>query len=104
MYTEEFMTAFAVKVAKQVLSELPSKPTQSKENDPIFTIEKLAAYLGVSKSWVNKRTGKRNEIPHIKVGGHLMFRKTEIDAWLAKQRVPVVNQLSAGLGKRARNG
>ena len=37
--------------------------------------------LGKSKSWVYKRS-MLNEIPRHKIGGHLRFRKSEIEAWI----------------------
>lgn len=98
MFTKEFVTALATEVAKQVVNELPSAAPTAKEENPIYGIKELAKYLGVTVDWIHKRTGQRKEIPHMKVGGHLMFRKLDIDAWLMQWKVPVINPLSAGIG------
>jgi excisionase family DNA binding protein len=98
---EDFIDALAAAVAKRVIDILPKKLAAPKEDDKIFKVEELAKYLGVSKSWIHQRTA-RKEIPHIKSGLFLMFRKSDIDAWLDSQGVPVVNTLSTGIGKRGR--
>jgi len=51
---------------------------------------------GVSKDWIYKRTAG-NEIPFVKVGRMIKFRRSDIDRWLAKQSTPAVIPLSAPL-------
>ncbi|OPY66095.1 MAG: Helix-turn-helix domain protein [Syntrophorhabdaceae bacterium PtaU1.Bin034] len=48
------------------------------QEESIFDIARLCQYLRVSRKWVYERT-RFNEIPHVKVGGTLMFRKREIE-------------------------
>ena len=98
---EDFIDAMAAAVAERVVCVLPKKLVMPKEDDIIFNVAELAKYLGVSNSWIHQRTAKR-EIPHIKAGQRLMFKKKDIDAWLDSQGVPVVNRLSARIGKRGR--
>lgn len=69
---------------------------KGKEEDTIFTMEGLCHYLQVEPDWIYKRTG-RKEIPHIKAGGLLRFRKRDIDKWLDTCQTPAVNSLSGSL-------
>ena len=62
----------------------------SRENDVIFDVPGLAAYLKVSTKWIYERT-HLNEIPYFKIGGHLRFKKSTIDKWLKSYHVPAVN-------------
>ena len=64
--------------ATLVRSEEPAKPEPS---DRLLTDEEVARMLGKSKSWVYKRS-MLNEIPRHKIGGHLRFRRSEIEAWI----------------------
>ena len=58
------------------------------QDDIFFDVVGLAKYLSLSKKWIYERTC-RNMIPHLKIGGALRFRKSEIDTWLDEQSVPV---------------
>ncbi|MGH9361542.1 MAG: helix-turn-helix domain-containing protein [Thermoanaerobaculia bacterium] len=52
--------------------------------DRLWGIEEVALFLGVPVSAVYKMTGPRSRtpIPHVKIGGRLRFRRTDIEAWL----------------------
>ena len=54
------------------------------ETTALWSIEEVAAYLGIPKNSVYKMTAAkgRQVIPHVKLGGRLRFRKTDIDRWL----------------------
>ena len=56
----------------------------------IFDVAGLAKYLEVSETWIYERTHFK-EIPHLKIKGHLRFRKKDIDKWLNSFSVPMVN-------------
>lgn len=49
-----------------------------------LTPEDVATRLGVSISWVRKRSAD-GTLPHRKVGRYLRFIPSEIDAWVEKQ-------------------
>lgn len=49
-----------------------------------WRIKDLAANLGVSKSWVYKRTS-RGEIPCVYMGAIILFDPREIEKWVSKQ-------------------
>jgi excisionase family DNA binding protein len=52
-------------------------------DDPIYTTAGAARYLDMSPSWVRNH---QREIGHFKMGGELRFRKSDLDAYLAKAR------------------
>ncbi len=49
---------------------------------PYMTIDEAADYLRWSKERIYKLTAAR-AIPHIKHEGRLLFRRDDLDAWLA---------------------
>jgi excisionase family DNA binding protein len=55
----------------------------------LLKVEEVAALLRVPKSWIYMRTyeGAAETIPHIKLGRHLRFRRSEIERWLEQQNV-----------------
>ncbi|MBF0541237.1 MAG: helix-turn-helix domain-containing protein [Nitrospirae bacterium] len=63
---------------------------KSKADDEIFDVNGLAEYLKVSNKLVYERTHLK-EIPYIKKGGKLMFRKSAVDKWLDLDNVPAVD-------------
>jgi excisionase family DNA binding protein len=79
-------------IVKRVLDALKTRRTEEAE-DTLFTVETLAEYLLVSKQWIYERV-QFKEIPYIKVGKFLRFRKSEIDKWLDGHKVPAASSLS----------
>lgn len=47
----------------------------------LLTVEELAAFLSVPKSWVYSRTGQGG-IPHVRVGRYVRFKAGEVLRWL----------------------
>ena len=66
------------------------------EDDPLMTLEECSKYLGVKEQWLYKRVSFK-EIPYIKAGRFLKFKKSEIDRWLEDNSIPQVNPLSSSL-------
>lgn len=64
----------------------------------VLSIDEAALYCGVSKSYIYKKTMRR-EIPHFKKGAKLYFNRRELEDWL--QQTPVATQ--AKLDEEARN-
>ena len=82
---------------KPILTGLQTNPSQA---DDLMGVAELGKYLGgVSKDWIYQRTAG-NEIPFVKVGRMIKFRRLDIDRWLAKQSTPAVIPLSAPLPPR----
>jgi excisionase family DNA binding protein len=68
----------------------------------LLTVGEVAALLRVPASWIYARTADAGveEIPHLKLGRHLRFRRAEVLAWLeGKHRGPN----SAGAPPEERN-
>ena len=64
--------------AALVVTGEPAKP---EAGDPLLTVEEVAKLLGKSTSWVYKQSMLK-DIPRYKIGGHLRFKKSEIEAWI----------------------
>ncbi len=60
--------------------------TQQEEKIKFLTLSQLCAYMpgNPSKSTIYAKVSRR-EIPHKKVNGKLLFKKTEIDSWVNQQ-------------------
>ena len=71
---------------KPVLHSLKKQSVNS-GNHSLFTVKTLAKYLEVSDQWVYERVHLK-EIPYIKVGKHVRFKKADIDRWLESLKVP----------------
>jgi excisionase family DNA binding protein len=56
----------------------------SKADDTLWDVAGIAAYLQVPTSAVYKMTARRAavRIPHIRLGGKLRFRRSDIEQWL----------------------
>ena len=89
-YHQEFIKEIAQEVAKAIKPALAQK---SPKDDTLFTVKSLARYLGTSTKWVYERV-QLNEIPHIKMGKHVRFKKSEIDRWLDNLKVSAMDSPS----------
>ena len=58
-------------------------------DDPLFTQDQAAAYLAMTRNWVDEalRTGK---IASYRVGNRLRVRKSDLDAYLESVRIEAV--------------
>jgi excisionase family DNA binding protein len=52
--------------------------------DPVWDVADVSAFLQVPTSSIYKMTAKKAvvRIPHIRIGGKLRFRRSDIDRWL----------------------
>lgn len=93
----EFVSAIVDDVVarlKPILTGLKTKPSPV---DDLMGVAELGKYLGgVSRDWIYQRTAG-NEIPFVKVGRMIKFRRCDIDRWLSTRSVPAVSPLSAPL-------
>ncbi len=55
-----------------------------------LSIDELADYLGIKRSNLYSKV-ERKEIPHYRVGRLILFKKEEIDAFMAGRRVEVMD-------------
>ncbi len=83
-------------VTAEVIKALKPLMNGKGEGDRLLSVEDLCTYLHAEQDWIYKRTA-RKEIPYIKAGGLLRFRKKDIDSWLDTCKTPAVNPLSGPL-------
>jgi len=57
-----------------------------------------AEYLGTSY-WKLLELVKTGLVPHIRIGGRLLFRRETLDRWLSEQELAGIKQEPAALGK-----
>lgn len=89
---EKDLDAIAEKVVS-CLKPLFSRGADKTEDDTVFTVEGLSKYLSVSEQWVYERV-QLKEIPFIKIGKFIRFKKGSIDKWLTGQETPAANLFS----------
>ena len=81
-------------ITSDVVAALRPLLTQGRgEKDHLYTIKELSKHLDVKTGWLYKAV-HHHEIPFVKVGRHLRFKKNEIDQWLQENSTPQVNPLS----------
>jgi excisionase family DNA binding protein len=68
-----------------ITTALPRVP----EPDGLLTVQEVAEILRVPVSWVYERTRRRGneQLPHIKLGKYLRFRRTDVLGWLNAHRI-----------------
>ncbi len=74
---------------EQQLKDLKITTIQEAAPQPVkqwMNVPETAAYLSISSSKIYKLTSTM-EIPHMKLGKLLYFRKEQIDEWLLKNKV-----------------
>jgi excisionase family DNA binding protein len=52
-----------------------------------MTKKEAATYLKIS---VTNLTNKKGEIPHFKIKGRVLFKRSDLDAWVESHKVPVI--------------
>ncbi|GAA2634663.1 helix-turn-helix domain-containing protein [Actinomadura fulvescens] len=53
--------------------------------DRLMETPEVAAYLGMKESWV-RDNWRSQGIPFVRLGGLLRVKRSDLDAWLDKQR------------------
>lgn len=71
-----------------------SKAGVDADEDRLFDVEELAAYLRVDRSWVYRQV-QAKAVPLTYVGRYPRFVKSQIDAWLKANSVPPVTAPSS---------
>ncbi len=66
---------------------VPERVVFSTELDPYLPLGALSAYAGISKRQLwNLITRPANPLPHYRVGGRVLVRRSDYDAWAAQHR------------------
>jgi excisionase family DNA binding protein len=75
--------------------ETNRNPAREAGEDVLLTVSELAAYLKLSISAIHKLTYKR-KLPFYRPGGRMiLFRKSQIDAWLEGHKQTANNDNNA---------
>ena len=74
---------------------------QKQEQDEIFSVKQAAAFLNLAQQTIYGFTSKR-EIPFIKRGKKLYFRKSELKSWLMEGKKRSRSQLERELKENGR--
>ncbi|MGD9825035.1 helix-turn-helix domain-containing protein [Desulfobacter sp.] len=72
----------------QVLAGFPVPTKENLAENELMTTDEAAAFLKATKKQLYQwtmRTGP-GAIPKIKIGKHLRFRRSELEAWINEQR------------------
>jgi len=83
-------------IATEVELRIKHAPSSTKENQksPVMDVTDLSNYLpnkppiSTIYGWTHK-----GQIPHFKIGARLSFRTIEIDEWVAKKRIPTIDEI-----------
>lgn len=71
--------------------------------EPLLQPDDVCAYLGITKRTLYELVATRR-IEHIKMGGLLRFRQSQLDAWLDAQIVPVNRLRTVPVTRKFRAG
>jgi excisionase family DNA binding protein len=63
---------------------------EHKSNEPLMNAEEVGEYLGLTKGTIYQKVSK-GEIPFLKLGHTVRFRRSEIDQWIEKQNAARVS-------------
>lgn len=61
------------------------------EHRPPITLATAAQYMGVSRRWLQRQIAEKR-IPYIKARRRILFRPQDLDAYLAHNYVPAVEE------------
>ncbi|WP_162427844.1 helix-turn-helix domain-containing protein [Pontibacter pudoricolor] len=76
---------------QQVMQDIRTIKILLLSQKTVFNFDEVAAYTGLSKSYLYKCTSA-GTIPHFKPQGkHIYFNKVDIDQWLQRNPVTPVN-------------
>jgi excisionase family DNA binding protein len=58
--------------------------TSNVSEDRLLTAREAGRYLGFAEGTIRNKAS-RDELPHVKLGRTLRFRKSELDRWIIEQ-------------------
>lgn len=91
--TDLLLDALVERIAERVAEKLRPLITGvacTPDHEPLISIKEAAAYLSISTSTLYKR----KDIPWVKVGGRLAYRRSELDTWLKDNKPPSAVKLA----------
>jgi excisionase family DNA binding protein len=82
--TDDDCMTLTVRIPRELLRRAVSMPPA--EPDPLWSAAQAGEYLGVSEDTVH-RWRRDQGLPAYSIAGMVRFRRTDIDRWLAANRV-----------------
>jgi len=70
------------------------KNQPAKESDLMLTVEDVAEYLHLSVPSIHRLVSNR-QIPNMRRGKRLFFKKSEVNNWLSQRRRKTVDEMKA---------
>ena len=86
---------------KKQKTNLPERETMiqptpvNSPRDPLMTVKQTAAYLCVSKSFLDKARLTGEGPGFIRIGRKILYRKSVVDAWLQQRQFASTSQYGA---------
>ena len=82
------------RIDKLLVSLVPTEAaiTNAHFNKEILTLKEICEYLELSSSHIYKLTSRR-EIPFAKTGKRIFFKKSDIDAWIYRNRITTRDEI-----------
>lgn len=78
---------------KEVLREILSEDKKASENHTtLINIQEAAALLNLAVTTLYEKTSEKS-IPHYKHGKKIMFKKSELLAWVEARRVKTIHEI-----------
>ena len=91
---QEDIELIAQRVVQLLKPLLSSNGRREGGEDTIFTVQSLAEYLKVDKTWVYKAVSLKT-LPYFKSGKYTRFRKSDIEKWVGSQVCGPIPRLKA---------
>jgi excisionase family DNA binding protein len=63
----------------------PPATADASLSEPLIDAGEAAALLSVRPSWVYE-AARGDKLPHLKIGRHLRFLRSDLERWVAEQR------------------
>jgi|YelNatPaOPRAMG01_1025707.scaffolds.fasta_scaffold100559_2 excisionase family DNA binding protein len=57
----------------------------------LISVNEAAQMLNLSKSYIYRETRNRT-IPHVRIGSRILFRVTDLNAWIEQQNQPALQE------------
>lgn len=81
---------------KEVLEEVR---TEASDQVTLINIQEAAAYLNLAVATIYEKTSQRT-IPHYKHGKKILFKKSELLAWVESRRVKTIHEIRKDAARR----
>jgi len=94
--THEELEEIIENTVRRVLTEIA--PHSNSANSEFMDVSEAAKYLKIAKQTIYSFTST-SQIPYIKRGKRILFRKAELDEWLLKGKRKTVDEMMADYKK-----